>query len=60
VPTPTAAVPGRGVWKPGFSVSGRPDPTVAMPVSWKGTLIQFAGRLHWFHARKTEAAAARG
>ena len=27
---------------------------LAMPVSWKETLIQYAGRLHRLHARKTE------
>ena len=27
---------------------------LAMPVSWKGTLVQYAGRLHRFHARKAE------
>jgi superfamily II DNA or RNA helicase len=27
---------------------------LAMPVSWRGTLIQYAGRLHRLHARKTE------
>jgi len=27
---------------------------LAMPVSWKGTLQQYAGRLHREHARKTE------
>jgi superfamily II DNA or RNA helicase len=31
-----------------------------MPVSWKATLIQYAGRLHRLHARDTEAAAASG
>ena len=25
-----------------------------MPVSWKGTLIQYAGRLHRLHSGKTE------
>lgn len=27
---------------------------LALPVSWKGTLIQYAGRLHRVHAGKTE------
>ena len=27
---------------------------LAMPISWKGTLVQYAGRLHRVHARKTE------
>lgn len=27
---------------------------LAMPVSWRGTLVQYAGRLHRLHARKTE------
>jgi superfamily II DNA or RNA helicase len=27
---------------------------LAMPVSWKGTLAQYAGRLHRLHPRKTE------
>lgn len=27
---------------------------LAMPVSWKGTLVQYAGRLHRLHAGKTE------
>ena len=27
---------------------------LTMPVSWKGTLVQYAGRLHRHHARKTE------
>ncbi len=27
---------------------------LAMPVSWKGTLVQYAGRLHRVHAGKTE------
>jgi len=27
---------------------------LAMPVSWKGTLVQYAGRLHRTHAGKTE------
>lgn len=27
---------------------------LAMPVSWKGTLVQYSGRLHRLHPRKTE------
>jgi len=27
---------------------------LAMPVSWKGTLVQYTGRLHRLHPRKTE------
>jgi superfamily II DNA or RNA helicase len=27
---------------------------LALPVSWKGTLVQYAGRLHRFHAGKTD------
>lgn len=27
---------------------------LALPVSWKGTLIQYTGRLHRLHSRKTE------
>ena len=27
---------------------------LAMPISWRGTLVQYAGRLHRLHARKTE------
>jgi superfamily II DNA or RNA helicase len=27
---------------------------LTMPISWKGTLVQYAGRLHRQHARKTE------
>lgn len=27
---------------------------LALPVSWKGTLVQYAGRLHRVHARKKE------
>ena len=27
---------------------------LAMPVSWKGTLVQYSGRLHRAHPRKTE------
>jgi superfamily II DNA or RNA helicase len=27
---------------------------LAMPVSWKGTLVQYSGRLHRLHFRKTE------
>lgn len=31
---------------------------LAMPVSWKGTLVQYSERLHRLHPRKTEAEAA--
>jgi superfamily II DNA or RNA helicase len=27
---------------------------LALPVSWRGTLIQYTGRLHRLHPRKTE------
>jgi superfamily II DNA or RNA helicase len=27
---------------------------LALPVSWKGTLVQYAGRLHRFHVNKTD------
>ena len=27
---------------------------LAMPVSWKGTLVQYTGRLHRLHPRKSE------
>lgn len=27
---------------------------LAMPISWKGTLAQYTGRLHRLHSRKTE------
>jgi superfamily II DNA or RNA helicase len=27
---------------------------LALPVSWKGTLVQYTGRLHRLHPRKTE------
>jgi superfamily II DNA or RNA helicase len=27
---------------------------LTMPISWKGTLTQYVGRLHRQHARKTE------
>jgi superfamily II DNA or RNA helicase len=27
---------------------------LAMPVSWKGTLQQYAGRLHWQHSSKAD------
>jgi superfamily II DNA or RNA helicase len=27
---------------------------LALPVSWKGTLVQYAGRLHCLHPGKTE------
>ncbi len=27
---------------------------LAFPVSWKGTLLQYAGRLHRLHPKKTE------
>jgi len=27
---------------------------LAMPISWKGTLLQYAGRLHRLHPKKTE------
>ena len=29
-------------------------PFLAMPVSWRGTLAQYAGRLHRLHAAKRE------
>jgi len=37
----------------------RPDPKfcplfLALPISWKGTLIQYAGRLHRLHPEKKE------
>jgi superfamily II DNA or RNA helicase len=33
-------------------MSGR---ALALPVSWKGTLVQYTGRLHRLHPGKTEA-----
>ena len=38
----------------GFDHPPLDTPVLAMPVSWKGTLQQYAGRLHREHARKTD------
>src|SRR5206468_1214494 len=50
---PTSSATGRYIGE-GFDDARLDTLFLAMPVSWKGTLVQYAGRLHRLYPGKTE------
>jgi superfamily II DNA or RNA helicase len=52
-PRPSLATTGRYIGE-GFDDQRLDTLFLTMPISWKGTLAQYVGRLHHQHAGKTE------